>query len=184
MPKQINLEGKRFGRLVVQSRYHGDKKQFYWNCLCDCGTAKTIYGADLKRGAIKSCGCFRREFVTLKKTKHGHAKRGRPTQTYWAWQGMQRRCKGYSPVHKRRYTERGIIVCDRWKKFENFLADMGEKPTGFTLDRINNDGNYEPSNCRWADWVTQRNNRADSKMRSALKAYDAAVKASKTKAKV
>lgn len=162
MPKLIDLAGKRFGRLVALSVSHVVNRRYHWNCGCDCGNSKVVAGADLKWGKTKSCGCFRREFVRKAKSKHGHANKGKVSRTYRSWQMMHRRCEGYTPVHKSRYTDRGIAVCERWSSFENFLADMGEKPEGLTLDRIDNDGNYEPSNCRWADKFTQRNNRSDT----------------------
>jgi hypothetical protein len=96
-------------------------------------------------------------------TVHGHGKRGHESPTYVAWKNMLARCR---PKHKQaaNYAERGIVVCERWKEFANFLADMGEKPIGMTIDRIDNDGNYEPGNCRWASMLHQQRNRSNNRL--------------------
>jgi len=93
------------------------------------------------------------------RTTHGHAPHGAFTPTYWTWQGMHARCRYPSSSGYKHYGGRGITVCDRWASFENFLADMGERPKGTSIDRINVDGNYEPGNCRWATPKEQRQNR-------------------------
>lgn len=163
MSKPIEMLGRRFGRLVVAAFHSNDAlRQRRWYCACDCGTTVVVLGSSLRKpNGTKSCGCIERDRPN--RLDHGHARKGQISRTYKSWQMMLRRCAGYTPVHKSRYTDRGIKVCDRWRDFENFLADMGERPIGMSIDRINNDGNYEPSNCRWADRFTQSRNRSNVK---------------------
>src|SRR6185436_12968475 len=125
--------------------------------------------SDLRRKVrpTRSCGCLRDELVSRQNLTHGHARQGRASSEYWTWSSMLARC--YSPNHRRfrDWGGRGISVCARWREsFENFLADMGHRPAGrlgkrplFAIDRINNDGDYEPSNCRWATYKEQSQNR-------------------------
>lgn len=153
-----NLTGKRFGKQVVLSFSHRKGWNYYWNCQCDCGHVHTSLSGNLKRHNGRCVKCAR---VT-----HGHSigndsgrKDGR-TLTYSSWLGMHSRVRGKSEKLVYIYKSRGIKVCDRWSSYENFLADMGERPgKEFTLDRINNDLGYYPENCRWADWSTQLKNR-------------------------
>jgi hypothetical protein len=128
-----------------------------WNCVCDCGNSKTVEGSHLRSGATKSCGCLSKEFPH--NFKHGQSKRGLTTQIYKCWVQIMQRC--YNPKHKhyKNYGGRGIKVCDRWHVFENFYVDMGDCPLGLSLDRRDNNGNYELGNCRWATSKEQMNNR-------------------------
>ena len=145
-----DLTGTRFHRLLVIS-YAGKSR---WNCLCDCGRQKVISAGAMQYGGTKSCGCLSKNG---KNYKHGLTK----TKLYWTWTGMIQRCENPKSPRYFDYGGRGIRVCERWREsFENFKQDMGEKPSPIhSLDRINNDGDYEPANCRWASIEEQAANR-------------------------
>jgi hypothetical protein len=152
--------GARFGMLVPERRIPGAKnKEAVWVCRCDCGKEHLVATGNFVRGHAWSCGCTPSPNRVASATKHGHNKGGARSPTYYSWSAMRDRCLLTTHAHYDSYGGRGISICDRWRKFENFLADMGERPEGKTLDRINNDGNYEPSNCRWATAKEQRANR-------------------------
>lgn len=154
MPKKIDLTGLKFNRLTVVSESSKNKfSQIVWLCICDCGKETFVATADLKAGSIKSCGCLQIEGILKISTRHGFAKRGNKTPIYKAWAAIIQRC--YNPNCKSYpdYGGRGIEICDRWRySFENFLSDVGEKPsTKHSLDRFpDNDGDYGPDNFRWA----------------------------------
>jgi hypothetical protein len=156
----INLAGKIFGRLTVISFSHisrGGLGHACWNCVCECGTEKTIAGNHLRDGNTVSCGCFAREQISNANRTHGH---GHESPTYRSWRSMMSRCNNPKSNNYKYWGGRGIIVCERWFSFENFLADMGVRPVGMTLDRYpNKDGNYELKNCRWAGPTMQVRNR-------------------------
>lgn len=157
MPKPIDITGHRFGRLVAVSFV---PKQG-WLCHCDCGHKAVIQRTNLKNGVTQSCGCLHRELARAKLLKHGHTSwQGPKSKTYMCWRGMIARCTNPKMQNWKWYGGRGITVCDRWRhSFKNFLADMGEKPPGLSIDRIDVNGNYEPSNCRWATSSEQFRNR-------------------------
>lgn len=147
MPAYKDITGHRFGRLVALERQGRS-----WLCQCDCGKQMIASGANIRKGNTKSCGCLKHEPYHL---THGY----RHTKIYKSWYAMLQRCGNPKNTRYKYYGARGIAVCERWRKFENFLADMGERPPGMSIDRINNDGNYEPDNCRWATQEQQINNR-------------------------
>ncbi len=154
-----DLTGQRFGRWLVLERGGQLWPQTTWRCRCDCGQVKdAVLYANLVSGQSRSCGCLRSEKrPTAVRSGMGKSK------VHAAWSQMKQRCYNQARREWRRYGGRGITVCDRWRdSFENFRADMGDPPKGHSLDRINNDGNYEPANCRWADVFTQQGNRRNT----------------------
>jgi len=166
MWKVINLIGRKFGRLIVLERAGKDKGgQATWKCLCECGTGKIIRSRDLRNGDAKSCGCWQKQNMATIKTTHGHRRCETSSLTYQTWRAMKARCLNSKCLDYMRYGARGITICDRWMEFENFLADMGERSVGLSLERINNYGNYEPNNCKWATPKEQANNRRNTKIK-------------------
>lgn len=151
-----NLIGQRFGRLVVTAKAGLDKNRYVlWQCQCDCGKEKIARSGHLLRGSIASCGCKRRQVLLESRTTHGKYL----TPEYRTWGAMLARCCNKNLKHYQRYGGRGIQVCERWHEFKNFLADMGNRPSAqHSLDRIDSNGNYEPSNCRWATPKEQSRN--------------------------
>jgi hypothetical protein len=161
MPALANLAGKRFGRLVVGSVSHRETPHVFWHCVCDCGTKLTVRSQHLRMGKTRSCGCLRLECKV--NFKHGKTR----TDEHSIWLGILARCSNPNVISYHNYGGRGISVCDRWKTFLNFLDDMGPRPSKkHSIDRINPDGNYEPSNCRWATQIEQfRNKRTTRRVR-------------------
>lgn len=165
----INMIGFRSGRLKVLAPAKGpQKKRAYWFCRCDCSKHAIVMGKYLRAGEVKSCGCLNRQSPDRKTyVKHGHTAKGRISPTYHSWAAMIGRCR--HPV-KRSKGYKGVLVCEEWKDFRNFLADMGRRPKGTTLDRYpNRSGNYEPGNVRWATAKEQATNRDNKTLVSNLR---------------
>ncbi|WP_328981757.1 hypothetical protein OG258_19885 [Streptomyces mirabilis] len=148
-PKLRIMAGDRYHRLVVTEVVPGKV-----HSLCDCGTPHTIR-RDHWGKAVKSCGCLAKELISVRSTTHGMTK----SPTYRTWVAMIQRCTNPGRSNYPYYGGRGITVCSRWRNsFEAFLQDMGERPDGMTLDRVDTDGSYEPGNCRWATKNEQAQN--------------------------
>lgn len=157
MPKAIDITGQRFGRLVAirRSHLHSKSRRLHWLCRCDCGQFSTPTVNALRSGNTRSCGCTGRNF------RHGYTSRDKRNRhpLYNIWSQMLHRCNNPNAKEYKNYGARGITVCTRWRDFPAFLVDVGERPSsGLSIDRINNDGNYEPGNVRWATPKEQSNN--------------------------
>jgi hypothetical protein len=153
----IDITGKRFGRWTVLAIHPKRDRRWavLWLCRCDCGAEHIVRGSSLHTGYSTSCGCIRREKLKKLLTKHGMSE----ARVYGVWEAMVQRCTNPNNADYDNYGGRGITVCEDWRSFENFFADMGEPPPGLTLDRIDNNGNYEPGNCRWTSYSVQLKNR-------------------------
>lgn len=157
MPKFVDITGKLINRLTIVSC--AGMKPVRWLCRCDCGNELIVKTGYLNSGNTKSCGCLNRDAARSRVLRHG--KHG--TSEYNIWQQMRYRCGNSNHPHYRNYGGRGIRVCDRWQSFDSFYADMGPRPLGLSLDRIDNDGNYELTNCRWATRSQQNKNQRPRK---------------------
>jgi len=154
--------GQQFGRLQVIAQASGRRN---WQCRCACGGGKVVRADHLRAGLIQSCGCIRSETSArrnIERRTHGHASDRARSPTYRTWQSMLTRCFNPNADNFDDYGGRGITVCERWLSFEAFLADMGERPGGTTINRLDNLRGYEPGNCQWATPVEQQNNKSDN----------------------
>jgi DNA-binding CsgD family transcriptional regulator len=165
--KAIDITGQTFGRLTaIEPAGQNASRGVMWRCQCDCGSEAVVAGSSLRNGHTRSCGCLHDELAVVKMAKLGassrtHGQSHERRSTYATWQSMLQRTRDPERIY---YAARGITVCDRWEpkrggSFENFLADMGERPDGMSIDRIDSAGNYTPDNCRWATQLQQQHNR-------------------------
>ena len=156
-----NLTDKVFGRLTVKKYLYTDKhRKSVWECVCDCGQTVNVKRGELVNGDTKSCGCLQRETITTRSTTHGLRK----SRAYRAWGNMMSRCYNVRGKEYKHYGARGIKVCKMWHKFPNFYEDMSECPAGYSIERINVNGNYEPNNCDWIPRNKQNRNKRNSRL--------------------
>ncbi len=154
MPKLIDLTGRKFGGWTVLNRASSAKRQTRWKCRCACGKIRLCSGGNLRGGLSLQCKVCSNRAKAAKATRHGMSN----TRLYYAWFGMIQRCENPANKSYAYYGRRGITVCERWHRFEDFYADMGDRPPGYTLDRKDNDGPYCKENCRWVSRKTQMRN--------------------------
>lgn len=165
--KNIDLTAQRFGSWLVIDRAPKTRHvntQARWNCRCDCGTERIVASQPLRKGLSVSCGCTKGGKIAAARTKHGSCNTG----TYSSWCAMRARCAGNSNSSLLYYMPHDIKVCERWNDFAAFLADMGPRPPGMSIDRFpDKNGDYEPGNCRWATGSEQALNRRTQRPRGA-----------------
>lgn len=160
----INELGNRYGRLLVVEKFPHTSGKARWLCLCDCGVHTTATGDTLRQGHKKSCGCFRREHSSTLRKIHGQSNSGgykgkKCSRTYKSWQEMWARCRNASHISYKNYGARGITVDERWSDFSEFFKDMGDRPEGQYLDRVDGSKGYSAKNCKWSTRTEQNQNR-------------------------
>ena len=162
--KTVNLTGEVFGRLeVISFAGHSSSGCRQWKCKCVCGNIVVVIAKNLRKGNTKSCGCFKLDRVIT----HGACLDGKVSRSYGTWRSMKQRCYNPKCNEYHNYGFRGVVMCERWlgeDGFIHFLSDMGEKPKGLTLERINNNGNYGPDNCKWATQKEQNSNKRTNRL--------------------
>ena len=158
---KTDMPGKKFGRLLCIEYSHTEKRGLCWKCQCDCGSIVVVLGSSLRSGNTKSCGCLGKEITMRRSYKHGHCGRTNTTRIHRIWARMKQRCNDPNSSDRYKYHLRGIRVCEEWNNsFESFLKwalENGYQDT-LTIERINNDGNYSPANCKWITPAKQARN--------------------------
>jgi hypothetical protein len=171
MPRHaVDETGRTYGRLIVLGRAPDQEPTHaYWLCRCECGRLAIVGGAQLRAGKTRSCGCYNLEVLRARLTTHGQATVGNRSRANRIWNAMKSRCTNRNQPHYERYGGRGVKVCDEWNaSFEAFYRDMGDPPTPqHCIDRIDNDGPYEPGNCKWSTPAEQRMNQRPRRYRVA-----------------
>ena len=160
MPKIIDMIGQKYDRLTVLSKINTNHNGHIYECLCDCGNIKSIEGKSIRSGLTKSCGCIRSQYTSNKNKTHDKTKTG----AYKSWKAMKTRCTNSNTPYYKNYGERGISIYERWLNFENFYEDMGDRPEGKTLERIDNSKGYCKENCKWATIKEQNRNTRQVKL--------------------
>lgn len=162
--KAIDIKGQRFGRLVAVEKSPNKRGRTAWKCVCDCGNEIIVTTTDLRRGHTRSCGCIHSERMHGNKMRETHG--DTHTSLYKTWSAMKQRTSNPKTINYELYGGKGVGVCEKWLKYENFKAWATENgyEEGLTLDRIDGNGDYCPENCRWVDWETQQNNRCNNRL--------------------
>lgn len=158
---KLNLAGQKFGKLFAVERVVSDKGRTKFICTCDCGNQSTVAGSDLVSGNTTSCGCVKAKTGLTSNLLHGGAS-GEFSGAYRSWRSMKQRCLNPSSRGWSEYGAKGVKVCDRWLTYENFVSDMGERPEGYSLERLDVFGDYTPENCKWIPVQEQARNKRNT----------------------
>lgn len=166
MSKTIDLTWQKFNRLTIIKRTQNNNRgEACWLCLCNCGKETIVTSSHIRNNHTQSCGCLNKETTKTNRRIHGHSSRGQKSRIYVIWVAMNQRCNNPNNKRYEDYGGRDIHVCERWRKFQNFLDDMGNPPTDkHQIDRINNNGNYCKSNCRWVTSKINNRNRRNNRL--------------------
>lgn len=168
MGRVIDITGEKFGRWTIVSRASNRGTAAQWVCICSCGTIRTVLAQTLKNGSSKSCGCLMAELSSIRSTKHGATKKGCKSVEYITWVSMRGRCRNPNEQWFHVYGGKGVKICERWsgsEGFINFLSDMGNRPSAqHSIERIDSNGDYEPSNCVWATKIQQSRNTSRNRL--------------------